>query len=328
MFVIVDENTRKHCLPHIEKLLNKQKVHVETIGQGEGHKNIDTVMGIWNALQRNSADSNSFVIALGGGMLLDVAGFAAATFKRGIGVVNLPTTLLSMVDASLGGKTGFNLNHYKNHIGVYRAPSYVFIYPFLTRTLEKRHFYAGWAEMLKHGLIQSRRHFDQLLLNSPEGIPDDELARLIRDSVDIKNYYVTRDPWEGGIRKALNFGHTLGHAFESLSMRKQRPLLHGEAVAYGLLCEYMLSVKLLGADPGIYEALRAFINRHYPAFQVAVSDFSGLYQYLSQDKKNRQEKINFTLLKAIGEPLIDQYVSLEAIGDGLSIDLLDPEGQG
>jgi len=313
IFILVDENTREHCLPHIEQLFSREKVHVMEMGQGEESKRIDAVVDIWNWLQAEGADSNSLLIGLGGGMLLDVAGFAAATFKRGIQIVNIPTTLLSMVDASVGGKTGVNLNGYKNHVGVFRSPGYVFISPVFLKTLSHRQLYAGWAEMIKHGFIQSRGHFDQLLFSEPERLPEGELARLIRDSVDIKNYYVTRDPYEKGLRRALNFGHTVGHALESLAMKKRQSLLHGEAVAYGMLCAYWLSMQLQGAGEAPYNRLKEYVDRHYPVFQVEASDQEELYRYLLQDKKNRKGRVNFTLLREVGYPVIDQYVDEQVI---------------
>ena len=325
VFILVDENTHKHCLPHIGQLLSPQKVHVRVMGQGEAQKSVDSVVDIWNWLQEEGANSQSLMIGLGGGMLLDVAGFAAATFKRGIQIINIPTTLLSMVDASVGGKTGFNLNGYKNHVGIFRSPGFVFISPVFLRSLDQRQLYAGWAEMIKHGFIQSRRHLDQLLFSQPEKLPEGELARLIRDSVDIKNYYVTRDPYEKGGRRILNFGHTMGHALESLALKKQESLLHGEAVAYGLLCEYWLSMQLLGADEAFYHRLKEYVARHYPVFHTGPGDQQDLFQYLLQDKKNREARVNFTLLKQVGYPVIDQYVEEPLIADCLATALYPPQ---
>jgi len=313
LFLVSDENTHAQCLPLIEELLSRQKVHEILIGQGEANKRLDTVVQIWKHLQEEGADSRSLVIALGGGMLLDVAGFAAGTFKRGIPLINVPTTLLSMVDASVGGKTGINFNGYKNHIGVFRAPDYVMIYPAFLKTLDHRQLYSGWAEMLKHGMIQSQRHFERLMMTRPDNLPDGEMALLIRDSVDIKNYYIASDPYDQGIRKVLNLGHTVGHALESLALEKEQTLFHGEAVAYGLLCEYSLSMKLLGADPAHYQQLSGHISKYYPALQVDRDDLPVIHRFLMQDKKNANEKINFTLLKHISKPMIDQFIEWEEI---------------
>lgn len=313
VFVVTDENTRLYCLPHIEELLAGQKVHETVIDQGEVSKILATVNHLWDAFHNHGADRSGLVLALGGGMLLDVAGFAAATFKRGIPVVNIPTTLLSMVDASVGGKTGINFQGYKNHIGVFRAPHQVMIYPAFLKSLDPRQLYAGWAEMLKHGLIQSRRHFTRLVMSYPEQLPSGEMAHLIRDSVDIKNFFVTSDPYEKGLRKALNLGHTIGHALESLALERGESLLHGEAVAYGLLCEYGLSVHRLGADSTIYRQLVDYIDRSYQPFRVTPEDWPLLKRYLLQDKKNINSRINFTLLQDVGQPLIDQYVEWDEI---------------
>ena len=313
IFVVSDAHTHRYCLPLVEELLNRQKVHEIVIGQGEANKSLETVVQIWGHLQDSGADSRSLVLALGGGMLLDVAGFAAGTFKRGIPLINIPTTLLSMVDASVGGKTGINFNGYKNHLGVFRVPDHVFIYPAFLKTLDQRQLYSGWAEMIKHGMIHSQVHFDRLLHICPEHIPDDEMARLIRDSVDIKNYYVARDPYDKGIRKALNLGHTLGHALESLALEKDKVMLHGEAVMYGLLYEYRLSMSLFGAGRGAYEQLENCIRSFYPDLQVSESDLPVIRRFLLQDKKNIHEKINFTLLEHIGKPLTDQFIEWDAI---------------
>jgi 3-dehydroquinate synthase len=313
IFVVTDENSRLYCFPHIEELLAGQKVHETVIGQGEGSKTLDTAKQLWDSFHSHSADRSALVLALGGGMLLDVAGFAAATFKRGMPVINIPTTLLSMVDASVGGKTGINFYGYKNQIGVFSAPHQVMIYPAFLKSLDRRHLYAGWAEMLKHGLVQSRRHFIRLVMSQPEQVPSGEMAHLIRDSVDIKNFFVTSDPYEGGLRKALNLGHTIGHALESLALERGETLLHGEAVAYGLLCEYGLSVHRLGADAAIYSQLVDYIGRWYEPFRLTSDEWPVLRRYLHQDKKNVNNGINFTLLQDVGQPLVDQYVEWEAI---------------
>ncbi len=313
IFIISDENTHKYCVPHLEDLPGHIPVQEFLIGQGESAKGLDTVVTLWQHLQDKGADTGSLVLSVGGGMLLDVAGFAAATFKRGLRLIHMPTTLLAMVDASVGGKTGFNFNRYKNHIGAFHIPDYVLIYPRFLSSLDPRQLHAGWAEMIKHGLIQSRTHFEQLTLGPPGQRPLREMARLIRDSVDIKNYYVTTDPYESGVRKALNFGHTIGHALESLSVEKNTPLLHGEAIAFGLLCEYQLSMNHFGIEPGPYHQLREFVDLHYPGFPFMTGDLDRVFKYLDQDKKNKGEKINFTLLEEIGRPVVDQYAGRDEI---------------
>jgi len=317
IFLVSDENTHAQCLPLIEELLQGQKVHETIIGQGEANKRLETVVQIWNHLQQEGADSQSLVVALGGGMLLDVAGFAAGTFKRGIPLINIPTTLLSMVDASVGGKTGINFNGYKNHIGVFRAPNYVFIYPAFLNTLNHRQLYSGWAEMIKHGMIQSQRHFERLMMTRPDSLPAGEMAGLIRDSVDIKNFYIASDPYDKGIRKVLNLGHTLGHALESLALEKQQTMLHGEAVVYGLLCEYSLSMKRMGAESTPFEQLQAHAGKYYPDLHLREEDLPVIRKYMLQDKKNANEKINFTLLKHISKPVIDQFIEWGEIEDCL-----------
>ncbi|MFP4621051.1 MAG: 3-dehydroquinate synthase [Bacteroidales bacterium] len=317
IFILADDNTRQYCLPYFDKLMGRKKVHVLDIGQGESEKTIDTVVEIWEFLQQHGADRESLMINLGGGMLLDIGSFAASTFKRGMKFINIPTTLLSMVDASVGGKTGINLNDFKNHIGTFSQPEYVLISPVLLRTLDIRQVYAGWAEMLKHGLIGSEAHLQNLLDVKPEKVDEDALTRLIYESVVIKNHFVQKDPYESGLRKVLNFGHTLGHAFESIAFTHKQPLLHGEAVANGIIGELYLSEKFHHLNERYIRRVTDYISRKYRPAAISVKDFDKIYQFLLQDKKNRGNKINFTLIRRPGEPITDQYISRENIEEAL-----------
>jgi len=318
IFMLTDENTHQYCLPRFKKLMQQEKVQLLGIGQGESAKTIDTVKEIWNFLQEQGADRESLLINLGGGMLLDVGGFAASTFKRGIKFINIPTTLLSMVDASVGGKTGINLNDYKNHIGTFSLPEYVLISPVFLRTLDKRQIYAGWAEMLKHGLIHSEDHLLKLLDVRPEEAGEHILTDLIYESVEIKNHFVQEDPYESNIRKVLNFGHTIGHAFESLAFSSDQSLLHGEAVANGMICELYLSAKNQHPKEHIIKRVTDYIAGSYNKVKISASDLDLAYRFLLQDKKNRGDQINFTLLRDIGEPLTDQYLDKQDIEEALN----------
>ena len=317
IFILTDQNTHAYCLPYIEKLIEREKVDVLNIGQGESKKVIGTVIEIWNFLQQQGADRESLLINLGGGMLLDIGGFAASTFKRGMKFINIPTTLLSMVDASVGGKTGINLNDYKNHIGTFSQPEYVLISPVFLRTLDTRQIYAGWAEMLKHGIIRSESHLHKLLDVNPEDIDEKYLTELIYESVEIKNHFVQEDPYEQNLRKVLNFGHTIGHAFESMAFSGKQSLLHGEAVANGLICELYLSEKFYTPGENKIRRITDYIVNKYPHIELSVEDFDKVCQYLLQDKKNKGNRINFTLIRDIGEPLTDQYISREIIEEAL-----------
>src|SRR6056297_967529 len=308
IFVIVDRNTKKYCLPLLPKLKTNQKVQLIETGQGEKNKNLESVVHIWNKLTVNLAGRNSLIINLGGGLLSDMGGFAASAFKRGIRFINVPTTLLSMVDASVGGKVGVNFMHLKNHIGVFNSPGMVFISSSFLRTLPERQLYAGWAEMIKHGLIHSPSHLFNLLETSPEELGKDRLNEFIFESISIKNYFVTNDPFEKNIRKALNFGHTLGHAFESLSQDMSTPLLHGEAIANGMLCELFLSVEKSGFQEKEFERIKEYIQKYYPIFNADVKLVRTVLDIARQDKKNRGEKVNFTLLEGAGNYSLDQYV--------------------
>jgi 3-dehydroquinate synthase len=317
-FVLTDPNTHEHCLPYIDSLLKKERVQVWTIKQGESEKGIDTVVSIWNFLQQQGADRESVVINLGGGMLLDTAGFAASTFKRGIRFINIPTTLLSMVDASVGGKTGINFNDFKNHIGTFAQPEYVLISPKFLRTLDERQIYSGWAEMLKHGLIRSVSHLEKLLALKPGQADGETLNILIYESVEIKNAIIQRDPYEQGFRKVLNFGHTIGHAFESIAFSGTQSLLHGESVANGLIVELYLSSISYNPNKVLVDKVINYIREHYEPFQFSDKDLDQVYEYLIQDKKNTGNRINFTLLRDIGDPLIDKYLSRNTIESALA----------
>lgn len=317
LFVLVDDNTEKYCLPNLYKLIQKEKVYVKTIKHGEANKNMQSVSDIWEFLVQNKCDRDALMINLGGGMVLDIGGFVASTFKRGIPFIHIPTTLLSMVDASVGGKTGFNFEGYKNLIGVFNQPAYVLISTEFLRTLDRRHFYSGWTEMLKHGLIRSGEHLQQLLKYDPGHREVQTLSALIKDSIQIKNYFVENDPYENKLRKALNFGHTIGHAMESYSFHK-KPLLHGEAIAAGMICELFISTRMSEFPDEIFSKVRKFILSYYPKFSISNDDQRALIAIMGQDKKNKQGRINFTLLKDIGQPQFDQFIAESEVMESLT----------
>jgi 3-dehydroquinate synthase len=314
-FVLTDENTAKYCLPKLRKQIdNLDNFDVIEINAGEESKNIDFCVGVWRMLIDFSADRQSLLINLGGGVISDLGGFAASTYKRGIDFVHVPTTLLSQVDASVGGKTGIDLENIKNIIGTFTQPKGVFIEHSFLQTLPPRQILSGLAEMLKHGLICSAAYWN-LLKNSDLKKPS---AELIYKSVEIKNKVVIEDPHEKGIRKSLNFGHTIGHAIETYSlMNDEDPLTHGEAIAAGMLCEAKLSTQKAGLSNNDLNEIAEVIGGLYPKHQIADSSYKTLYNIMLKDKKNQSGKINCTLLTSIGQCKIDNVCTEEEIFESI-----------
>ena len=308
LFVLTDTNTVQHCWPEVRDLL--PDATLITIGATDESKNLDSLAQVWTALSMQGASRHSLLINLGGGMVTDLGGFAASTFKRGIRYINMPTTLLSMVDAAVGGKTGINFAGLKNEVGVFCPAIAVVINTRFLRTLDSANICSGYAEMLKHGLISTPDAMLAALLQYDLAHPD--LARLqfmVQDSVAVKERIVAADPHEKGIRKALNLGHTIGHAFESLAMEQQRPILHGYAVAWGLVCELYLSATLMGFDTRVLHQVTHFVRDNYGAFAFDCRHYDRLLELMTHDKKNEGGVINFTLLAAVGDIRIDQHAT-------------------
>ena len=304
IFVLVDENTKEHCLPVFKKHLNPEVTfELIEIRSGEVHKNIESCTYVWSKLSENDADRKSLMINLGGGVVTDLGGFVASTFKRGIAFINIPTTLLAMVDASVGGKTGVDLGTLKNQIGVINQPEMVLVATHFLNTLEERQLQSGFAEMLKHGLIQSVPYWK--ILKNKTGF--EEIDQLIYESVLIKNRVVIEDPTEQNLRKILNYGHTLGHAIESyfLDSIDKKTLLHGEAIAIGMVLEAFLSHKLSGLSKDALEDIKTTFLERYQKVDFTEHDIDAILSLLKFDKKNSHGNINFVLLKKIGEPVID-----------------------
>lgn len=306
-FIIVDDNTYECCLPtFMAAIEGDYHFEVLEIPSGEEHKNIATCMNLWQALSELDADRKSLVINLGGGVVTDLGGFVASTFKRGVQFINVPTTLLAMVDASVGGKTGVDLGALKNQIGVINQPEMVLVVTEFLKTLEDRQLQSGYAEMLKHGLIQSSPYWETLKSVSTF----DGLDTMIHTSVHIKNRVVLEDPTEQGLRKILNFGHTLGHAIESYFLESDRheTLLHGEAIAIGMILEAYLAHELSGlTEYELHDIKTTFLSR-YAKVEFTDEDMYSILSLLKFDKKNSHGKINFVLLEAIGKPVIDVQI--------------------
>lgn len=314
IFILVDSNTHEYCLPaFMSQLQTSTTIEIIEIEAGEQYKTIETCVGVWNAMSELNADRKSLLLNLGGGVVTDLGGFVASTFKRGMKYVNIPTSLLAMVDASVGGKTGVDLGTVKNQIGVINSGDMVLVDTSFLDTLPQNHLKSGMAEMLKHGLIKDRIYFETLTDLSKLTLND--LDELIHESIVIKKDIVTEDPNENGIRKYLNFGHTLGHAIESyfLESENKGELLHGEAIAIGMILECYISAELLSFPKEDLENITKAINGIYKPIQFEDIDYAPIIELLKYDKKNERGNINFVLLEAIGQPKIDCLVPNEQI---------------
>ena len=313
LFVLTDQTTHAVCLPLIEKCLVAHQAHIITIGTSDEHKTLESLADVWQSLSNAKATRRSLLINLGGGMVTDLGGFAASTFKRGIRFLNIPTTLLAMVDASVGGKTGINFNGLKNEIGVFRNAFDVLVDTHFLLTLDEENICSGFAEMLKHGLISNRSDWAELMNFDLEKPDLKRLQELVEKSVGVKQRIVLEDPEEKGLRKALNLGHTAGHAFESLALHEGRPVLHGYAVAWGLVCELYLSCKKTGFPHDVMLQTANFIKSHYGVFAFDCKKYEQLYLLMTHDKKNTDGRVNFTLLSDVGDLRINQTATKEEI---------------
>ena len=312
LFVLTDETTKQCCLPVIASYEFMQEAYVITIGATDQNKNLESLSHVWSELGQHGATRHSLMINLGGGMVTDLGGFAASTFKRGIQYINIPTTLLSMVDASVGGKTGINFNGLKNEIGVFNNARSVILDTTFLQTLDQENILSGFAEMLKHGLLSNECMWAELINFKLSTIN----SKQVYESVAVKQRIVTEDPTEKGIRKALNLGHTAGHAFESLALERQ-PVLHGYAVAWGLVVElYLSAVKCGFPTDRLHQTVR-FIKEHYGRMAITCDDYPRLLELMHHDKKNQGEAINFTLLGNIGDIRINQTATEEEIKEAL-----------
>ena len=313
LFVLTDEHTHRLCLPQIKDIPAMRQAQEIVIGAEDVNKTLETLAQVWQALSQQGATRHSLLINLGGGMVTDLGGFAAATFKRGIAYINIPTTLLAMVDASVGGKTGINFNGLKNEVGAFAPANCVLLETEFLRSLDAHNFFSGYAEMLKHGLISTPQHLDELLAFDTEQPDYALLKQLVGRSVAVKENIVEQDPHEHGIRKALNLGHTIGHAFESLALAQERPVLHGYAVAWGLVCELYLSYLKTGFPKETLRSVIDFVRSHYGAFAFTCQEHDHLYELMKHDKKNTAGIINFTLLHGVGDIALNQTADRDTL---------------
>ncbi len=318
-FVLVDENTRALCLPLLKDLV--KEVQLIEIQSGEINKNIETCQEIWKFLIERTTPRDALVINLGGGVIGDMGGFCASTYKRGIDFIQIPTTLLAQVDASVGGKLGVDFHNFKNSVGVFANPKMVIVDPNFLKTLPVNELKSGYAELLKHALIADSDSWKKLISQKPEELSKnmDSWTEIIANSINIKKEVVELDPFEKSYRKILNFGHTIGHAIETHQMNKQtKLLLHGEAIAWGIIAETLLSIDLAGFPKEDLKQIEDYILSVYPAYNLDPSEFDAVIQLMYNDKKNRSRELNMSLLNKIGKGSVNYTASESAVREALN----------
>jgi 3-dehydroquinate synthase len=317
IYLLTDSNTHTKCMPVIADSIEKFNIQTLTISAGENTKNIDTCIYLWEQLNEKMADRHSLLINLGGGMITDIGGFVASTFKRGMSFINIPTSMLAMIDASIGGKNGINFNSFKNQIGTINEPNEVIISPIFLKTLDRRNYLSGYAEALKHALIDGYDAYTYTASFISPTYTNEDFTEFLQKNISIKERIVAKDPTEKADRKALNIGHTIGHALESLSHQKNNVMLHGEAVAWGVIAELKLAEIQYKKTPKILTDVESFISKNYSTPPMVKGDFTELLSLMKQDKKNYKSEINFTLLKEAGEFEINQTATEEQIIESL-----------
>lgn len=315
LVVLADQNTAVHCLPILKRKLPNHSFLTISIPAGETHKNIETCQLIWQQMMTLGIDRKSLAINLGGGVIGDMGGFCASTFKRGLDFIQIPTTLLSQVDASIGGKLGIDFMQVKNSIGLFCNPKGVFISTEFYQTLPPAELRSGFAEIIKHSLIADRSQWDAIYHTTDFERIDWET--ILIPSLMIKKRIVEADPFEKGLRKALNFGHTVGHAVEGFALESDRPLLHGEAVAIGMICESYLSQKLLGLKETELQEISRFLLKTYGPYRLERANYAAYLQLMTKDKKNENGIINFSLVQSAGQVQVNQTASEEQIVESL-----------
>lgn len=317
--VLADENTDKHVLPLLAEVPAFSAGNVLVVEAGDLNKDINTLQKVWMGLEQSGATRQTVLVNIGGGMVTDLGGFAAATYKRGIRFINVPTTLLGAVDAAVGGKTGINYNGLKNEIGVFREAEAVIVSTCFFSTLPMAEIKSGYAEMLKHGLLKGESAYRRLLGFDFEQVDGGALLDMLEESVAVKREIVEEDPFEQGKRRLLNLGHTAGHAFESLAFRRGKPVPHGYAVAWGLVVEAVLSKLLRNLDSSIVYGLAKYVYSHYGAFTITCADYNALLDFMKHDKKSHAGECNFSLLRALGDAEAGCCVDEDTVKSALDI---------
>jgi len=312
--IIVDENSKKHCLSKVIDKDNNNEFIIIEIESGEKNKILDSCVMVWKQLTKYEFDRNSLLINLGGGVICDMGGFIASTFKRGIKFINLPTTLLSQVDASIGGKIGIDFFEYKNHIGLFRNPYQIFISTSFLDTLNDREIKSGFAEIIKHSLIYDNKYFNKIIKFKWN---QQNWNQHIKKSIKIKSNIVNEDPKESGIRKILNFGHTIGHGIESCFINSNNYLLHGEAIMIGMICESYISTNKTGLNKLSLKKISNYILDNYNFKKIQKLNITKIIKNITQDKKNKNENIRMSLLKSIGVSTYNITISKNEIEQSL-----------
>lgn len=326
LFILFDTETLHYCMPVVAPFMNAyeiahpgQKVETIIIEHTDQAKTITSLTEVWQALSDRHATRHSLLINAGGGMVTDLGGFAAATFKRGIKFINVTTTLLGAVDAAVGGKTGVNLGSLKNEVGAFAPATAVLISTKFFETLDHDNLLSGYAEMLKHGLLSDKQHLSDLLNYDIQHWQNETLLPLLETSVNVKRQVVRQDPYEKGLRKALNLGHTFAHAFETWCMRNGNPVLHGYAVAWGLVCELVMSQQQVGFPSATLYAIANYVKENYGPLHITCDDYPALYELMTHDKKNEGGEINFTLMRNVGDVALNHTANKEQISVTLDI---------
>jgi len=316
-FILADENTSRLCWPVLARMIPKfEAIKVIEIKSGEENKNIDVTSNVWRVLTDLEAQRDAILINLGGGVITDLGGFTASTYKRGIDFVNIPTTLLAQIDASFGGKTGIDLNLYKNQVGTFSWPKGVYIFSEFLNTLSRRQILSGYAEMIKHALIADEKYWEEVKTNKLDSL--EELVALIPASIRIKNKIILDDPTESALRKTLNFGHTIGHALETYSLEgREGSLLHGEAIALGMIAEAYISYKKRFIKKDVLTDIAEYIKPLYKTPKFDNVEYHRVIQIMKNDKKLKGKGMSMTLLKGIGKAKINVPVSSDHITSAL-----------
>lgn len=315
VFILVDNTTNRLCLSKI----NTANISptIITLDLNEQSKDLDHVVRLWDIFMENMATRHSLLINVGGGLICDIGGFAAATYKRGMHFINIPTTLLATIDAATGGKNGINYRGVKNMIGTFVPADLIIINPTFFETLDTENRLSGYAEMIKHSLIGDNILFEQTMSYDIEKFDIKRLSLLLKQNLDLKQRITENDPLDNGIRKSLNFGHTIGHALEAESISKGHTILHGYAVMWGMLAEIYLSVIKLKFDKSVLHTMMSFAKEHYGSFPFTCKEYENIYNYMKHDKKNSGDEINFSLLAGIGDVRLNQSATKEEIFEAL-----------
>ncbi len=313
LFILTDVNTKKHCYPLLKPFLPKHKVLV--IPKGEQHKNLETCQLVWNWLTSLEADRSALLINLGGGVVGDLGGFCAGTYKRGIRFMQMPTTLLAMADASVGGKTGIDYQGFKNHLGLFAQPENVFIYTEFLKTLPEKELISGWAEVVKHCLIADNSKWQEIKHLEPQ---ETSMLNWVSHSVSVKSAITTEDPTEKGIRKALNFGHTAGHGIESYFLAQEKPILHGFAIAAGMVIESFVAWKKKLISLQELEEIEEFMLSTFGVVRLEQEQIQPIIALMKQDKKNEKGQLFLALPNGIGQAKVHVQVTIKEIEQAMN----------